>query len=58
MAIYTTLKTITEEYPNELAHIFTDCLHGLYVFKTQIKHLTLHNNYPDKIILQELVEFL
>ena len=48
MAIHATLKIINEEYPNEPAHIFTDCLNGLYVIKTQIKHLTLHNNHPDK----------
>ena len=58
MAIHTTLKIIQEEYPNESAHIFTDCLNGLYVIKTQIKHLTLHNNHPDKTILQEIVKLL
>ena len=58
MAIHATLKIIHEEYSNELAHIFTDCLHGLYVIKTQIKHLTLHNNHPDKTILQEIVKLL
>ena len=51
MAIHAALTIINEEYPNEPAHIFTDCLNGLYVIKTQIKHLTLHNNYPDKTIL-------
>ena len=35
-----------------------DCLNRLYVIKTQIKHLTLHNNHPDKTILQEIVELL
>ena len=58
MAIHAALKIINEEYPNELAHIFTDCLNGLYVIKTQIKHLTLHNNHPDKTILQEIVRLL
>ena len=58
MAIHATLKIINEEYPNELAHIFTDYLNGLYVIKTQIKHLTLHNNHPDKTILQEIVKLL
>ena len=58
MAIHTTLKIIHEEYPNELAHIFTDCLNGLNVIKTQIKHLTLHNNHLDKTILQEIVKLL
>ena len=58
MAIHTTLKTINDEYPNEPAHIFTNCLNGLYIIKTQIKHPTLHNNHPDKIMLQEIVNFL
>ena len=58
MAIHTALKKIIEEYPNELAHIFTDCFNGLYVIKTQIKHLTLHNNHSDKTILQEIVKIL
>ena len=58
MVIHAILKIINEEYPNEPAHIFTDYLNGLYVIKTQIKHLTLHNNHPDKTILQEIVELL
>ena len=58
MAIYAILKTINEEYPNEPAYIFIDCLNRLYVIKTQIKHPTLHNNHPDKTILQEIVELL
>ena len=53
-----TLKIINEEYSNKPAHIFTNCLNGLYVIKTQIKHSTLHNNHLDKIILQEIVELL
>ena len=58
MAIHATLKIINKEYPHEPAYIFTDCLKGLYVIKTQIKHPTLHNNHLDKTILQEIVEFL
>ena len=58
MAIHAILKIINEENPNEPVHIFTDCLNGLYVIKTQIKHLTLHNNHPDKTILQEIVKLL
>ena len=58
MAIHATLKIINEEYPNEPAHIFTYCLNELYVIKTQIKHPTMHNNHPDKTILQEIVELL
>ena len=58
MAIHAALQKIIEEYPNKPAHIFTDCLNGLYVIKTQIKHLTLHNNHPDKTILQEIAKLL
>ena len=58
MAIYATFKIINGEYANKPAHIFRDYLNGLYVIKTQIKHLTLHNNHPDKTILQEIVELL
>ena len=58
MAIHATLKIINEEYPKELAYIFTDYLNGLYVIKIQIKHLALHNNHPHKTILQEIVELL
>ena len=58
MAIHANLKIINEEYPNKPAYIFTNCLNGLYVIKTQIKHLTLHNNHPDKTILQEIIELL
>ena len=46
MEIHATLKIINKEYPNKPAHIFTNCLNGLYVIKTQIKHLTLHNKPP------------
>ena len=58
MAIHATLKIINEEHSNKPAHIFTNCLNGLYVIKTQIKHLTLHNNHADKTILQEIVKLL
>ena len=58
MAIHATLKVINDEYPNKPPHIFTNCLNGLYIIKTQIKHPTLHNNHLDKTILQEIVELL
>ena len=58
MAIHATVKIINEEYPKDPAYIFTNCLNGLYVIKTQIKHPTLHNNHLDKTILQEIVELL
>ena len=53
MAIHHTLTIINKDFPNELVHIFRDCLNGLYVIKTQIKHPTLHNNHPDKTILEK-----
>ena len=58
MAIHATFKIINGEYPNKPAHIFTDYLNRLYIIKIQIKHLTLHNNHPNKTILQEIVELL
>ena len=58
MVIYATLKIINEEYPNEPVHMLTNCLNRLYIINTQIKHPTLHNNHPDKIISQEIVELL
>ena len=58
MAIYTTLQIIISKYPNEPAHIFTDCLNGLYNIQTQLKHPTQHNNHPHKTILQDIVTLL
>ena len=59
MAIHKTLKKIiTTKYPNEYAHIFTNCLNYLYVINTHIKHPTHHNNHGDKTILIYMVEKL
>ena len=59
MAINHTLTEIYKDFPNEPAHIYTYCLNGLYVIKkNQIKHPTLQNDHPDKIILEEIVNFL
>ena len=58
MAVHATLKIVNGEYSNKLVYIFLDCLNGLYIIKTQIKLLTLHNNHPNKTILQEIVELL
>ena len=58
MAIHKTLRLITTKYPNEPAHIFTDCLNCIYILKTQIKHPTQHNNHADKAILTSMVEML
>ena len=59
MAIHHALTIINNDLPNEPAHIFIDCLNGLYVIKkNQIKHPTLHNNHPYKIILEEIVKSL
>ena len=58
MAIHKTLKLITKKYPNEPAHIFTDCLNYLYNLNTHIKHPTIHNNHADKTILTNMVDIL
>ena len=58
MAIHETLKLISTKYPNEPAHIFTECLNYLYNLNTQIKHPTIHNNHADKTILTSMVEIL
>ena len=58
MAIHKTLRLITTKYPNEPAHIFTDCLNCIYVLNTQVKHPTHHNNHADKAILTSMVEML
>ena len=39
-------------------NIFTDCLNCLYVFNTQIKHPTHHNDDDDKTVLVSMVEML
>ena len=58
MAIYKTLTLISTKYPNEPAHIFTDCLNCLYNLNTHIKHPTTHHNHADKTILTNMVEIL
>ena len=58
IVIHETLKLISTNYLNELAHIFTDCLNCLYNLNTQIKHPTMHNNHADKTILTSMVEIL
>ena len=52
------LTIVNNEYPNELAYIFTNCLNELRLVKIQIKHPMLHNNHPDKMILEEIVTLL
>jgi hypothetical protein len=58
MAIHHTLRLLTTTYRNEPAHIFQDCLNVLYLLNTQIKHPTLHNSHPDKIILEYTIKML
>ena len=58
MAIHKTLRIITTKYPNEPAHIFTDCLNCIYVINTQIKHPSQHNNHANKTILKDIVNML
>ena len=57
-AIHHTLQILTQEFPNERAHIFTDSLNSLYLINTQIKHLTQQNNHPDKTMLASIVNML
>ena len=58
MANHKTLRIITTKYPNEPAHIFTDCLNCIYVINTQIKHPTHQNNHADKTILKDIAKML
>ena len=58
MALYDTVNLSPELYHNEPVHIFTDSLNSLYVLNTQIKHPSLHTNYPNKTILFEMVRML
>jgi hypothetical protein len=38
--IHHTLQILTQEFPNEPAHIFIDSLNSLYLINIQIKHPT------------------
>ena len=58
MAIYTTIKLSLNNYVDERVFIFTDSLNSLYLLNTQIKHPSLHNNYPDKTILTQIIQIL
>ena len=58
MAIHHTLRLLTTTYRNEPAHIFTNCFNVLYLLNTQTKHPTLHNNHPDKMILESIIKML
>ena len=53
MAIHKTLQILNTKYPNEPAHIFTDC-----ILNTQIQHSSTHNNHPDKTLLESMVQLL
>jgi ribonuclease HI len=57
-AIHHTLLIFNQEFPHELAHIFTDSLNSLFLIKTQIKHPTQQNNHLDKTILASIVSML
>jgi ribonuclease HI len=57
-AIHHTLYILIQEFPNELAHTFTDSLNSLYLINTQIKHPTQQNNHPDKVILASIAKML
>jgi hypothetical protein len=57
-AIHHTLQILTQEFPNEPTHIFTDSLNSLYFINTQIKHPMQQNNHSDKTILTSIVNML
>ena len=50
MVIHTTIRLSLNNFANEPVFIFTDSLNSLYLLNTQIKHPTMHNNHPNKII--------
>ena len=52
MAIHYIFHLLPTTYHDEPTHIFTDYLNVLYMLNTQIKHPTIHNNHPNKIILE------
>lgn len=58
MAIHKTLKILTTKFPDEPAHIFTDCLNCIYLIKTYIKYPTAHRNHADKNILNSMINLL
>ena len=50
MEIDTTFTKINDEFSNESKYICTDYFDGVYVVKTQIKHLTFDNNHSNNTI--------
>ena len=58
MALYDSIKININQYQNEPMHIFIDSLNSIYLFNTQIKHPSLHNNHPNKTILFEMIQML
>ena len=57
-AIHQILQIRTQEFPNELAHIFTDSLNSLYLINTHIKHPKQQINHSDKTMLASIVNML
>jgi hypothetical protein len=53
-----TIKLSTTNYANEPIYIFTDSLNSLYLINTQLRHPSVHNNHPDKIILLHIAALL
>ena len=58
MVIHKTLQLISNKYPGESAHIFTDCINCLYNLNTHIKHPTLQNIHADKTIVTNMAKML
>ena len=58
MALHNIIIIANNEYLNKPIQILIDCLNGLYIIKTKIKHATLHDNHPNKTLLEEIVVLL
>ena len=58
MAIHHTVQLLTTTYRDEPTHIFTNSLNVLYILNIHIKHLTPHNSYPNKNILEDMIKMI
>jgi hypothetical protein len=47
--IYNTIKLTNAN--TEPTYIFTDSFNSIYLISTQLRHPTLQNNHPDKLLL-------
>ena len=58
MAMHKTLQNLNTKYPNKPANSFTDCINALYPLNLQIQHPSIHNNHPNKTLLESMVQLL